>query len=137
MEKDLISIIVPIYNEEKYIKKCVSTIISQEYSNWELLLINDGSTDGTYSIIETLSKIDPRIKVINQENCGAIKTRIKGILLAKGEYITFVDADDFLNENYLIDLISGTKNNKVDLVIYGSFQNVSKRGFLQDTIIKK
>lgn len=105
LENKKISIIVPIYNNEKYIDKCVESVLCQTYENWELILINDGSTDNSLSVCEKYKK-DCRVKVVSQENSGVSATRNKGIELATGEYITFIDSDDYVSNDYCSLLLS-------------------------------
>lgn len=105
LENEKISIIVPVYNNEKYIDKCVESVLCQIYKNWELILINDGSTDNSLSVCEKYKK-DCRVKVVSQENSGVSATRNKGIELATGEYITFIDSDDYVSNDYCTLLLS-------------------------------
>ena len=94
--KDLISVIVPVYNVEKYIGKCVESIERQTYDNLEIILVDDGSTDTSGLICEELARKDKRIRVFHQDNKGLSEARNKGLEKAKGEYIGFVDADDVI-----------------------------------------
>lgn len=96
-ENDLISIIVPVYNVENYLQRCIDSIVNQSYCNIEVLLINDGSTDGSLAICNENAKKDGRIIVINQNNHGLAFVRNKGLSIAKGEYVMFVDSDDFID----------------------------------------
>lgn len=114
-----ISIIVPIYNAEKWLEKCVNSIIEQSYSNIEILLMNDGSTDKSLEICKKFENIDNRIRVIDKENEGVSKTRNLGIEKATGQYIKFVDSDDWLEKNTCEELIKTIKEEKTDLVICG------------------
>ncbi|WP_426355796.1 glycosyltransferase [Latilactobacillus sakei] len=107
MNLKLISIVIPCYNVEKYIEKCIYSIIGQDYNNFEIILVDDGSTDETLELITKLSYLDDRIKVIHQDNKGRSIARNKGIALSKGEYITFVDSDDYVAPTYLSDLMFG------------------------------
>lgn len=95
----LISIIVPIYNVEKYVEKCILSIISQTYKNLQIILIDDGSTDKSGEICDRYAKIDARIQVIHQQNEGLVRARKEGLKRAKGQYIGFVDGDDYIDEN--------------------------------------
>ena len=95
--KDLISVIVPVYNVKNYLEKCLDSIINQTYKNLEIILINDGSTDESLDICYMYEKKDKRIKVYNQENHGLSYTRNRGIELARGKYIGFVDSDDVIS----------------------------------------
>ena len=94
-----ISIIVPVYNVEKYLKKCVDSILGQTFTDFELLLIDDGSTDNSGSICDELAKTDNRIKVIHKENGGLSDARNIGIEVAKGDFIGFIDSDDYIDED--------------------------------------
>ena len=107
MKNNLISIIVPIYNSENYIKKCLDSILAQTYSNLEVILIDDGSTDNSYNICKDYQKKDNRIVLLQQKNAGVSRARNHGLEVAKGEYIGFVDSDDLLDENWyvILDLI--------------------------------
>ena len=96
-----ISVIVPIYNVEDYLGECIESIINQDYHDFELLLINDGSTDNSLSICEKWKQQDSRIKVFSKENGGPSAARNFGLAKALGNYITFVDADDYVSKDYL------------------------------------
>lgn len=96
-----ISVIIPIYNSEKYITRCIKSILAQTCSDFELLLIDDGSNDRSPAICDAFSQIDSRIKVLHIENNGVSNARNLGIKESKGEYITFIDSDDYVPENYL------------------------------------
>lgn len=117
--KDLVSIIVPVYEVKKYLKKCIESLINQTYTNLEILLIDDGSTDGSSNICNDYAIIDKRIQVIHKENEGVSKARNKGIEIAKGDYITFVDADDYIDTHYIETLYNDCIINKSDISIIG------------------
>lgn len=99
MMKRKYSVIVPVYNVEKYINECLSSLINQTYKNIEIVVINDGSSDNSLSLIEEYSRIDDRIRVIDQKNMGLGYTRNVGIDNAVGDYILFVDSDDYISLN--------------------------------------
>lgn len=99
-----ISIIIPVYNADKFIDRCVDSIISQDYGDWEVILINDGSNDNSENICKRYSTQDNRIKIINQRNSGALAARYTGFKHAKGQFLIFVDADDWLLPNALSTL---------------------------------
>ena len=106
--KKTISVVVPAYNAEAYIERCLNSVLAQTYKQIDLIVINDGSTDGTKTVVEKISKEDGRVRLISIENAGVSHARNVGIDNARGEYITFVDADDFIdNEMYehLMNLI--------------------------------
>lgn len=113
---ELISVIVPVYNAEKYIKKCIESIISQTYQNMELILINDGSKDLSLQICEEFAKKDQRIKVYDRANGGASAARNTGLTKARGDYIVFVDSDDFVTSKYLENLYLAAKIGNYDIV---------------------
>ena len=111
--KELISIIVPVYNVEKYLSKCIESLLYQSYENLEILLIDDGSTDNSLQICKEYAQKDTRIVFIQKQNEGVLKTRNLGIELAKGAYIGFVDADDWIEQEMfekLYDLIQTTSS---------------------------
>lgn len=101
----MISVIVPVYNTEKYLKKCADCILSQTYRDYELILVNDGSTDSSPTICDHYANLDKRIRVLHRENRGPSIARNEGALEATGEYITFIDSDDFVSSHYLQTLI--------------------------------
>lgn len=97
----MLSVIVPVYNAEEYLRKCIDSILYQTYSDLELLLINDGSTDSSGAVCDEYARRDERVRVIHKENGGVSSTRNLGLDLAQGEWITFVDADDWIeHETY-------------------------------------
>lgn len=108
--KWLISIIIPIYNAEKYILKLTETLINQTYKNIEIILVNDGSTDNSLKICNELEKKDDRIKVIDKENGGVSSARNKGIEVSNGDYVTFIDADDNIGENYIKKMVENIED---------------------------
>lgn len=112
-----ISIIVPIYNAEKTLERCIKSLINQSYKNIEIILINDGSSDRSLNICNTYRKVDKRIKVITQNNMGVSLTRNNGIENSTGAYIGFIDADDFINEKYYEKLHNEMTEKNADLAI--------------------
>lgn len=100
-----ISVIVPIYNADKFLSKCIDSLIHQSYRDLQIILINDGSTDDSLSIAEAYAKGDSRIEVYSQANQGQSAARNKGLEYAKGEYVSFVDADDYIDEDYYAYLL--------------------------------
>ncbi len=111
----LISVIVPIFNVEKYLKKCVDSIITQTYKNLEIILVDDGSPDNCGVICDEYEKKDSRIRVIHKENRGPAEARNVGIDICKGEYISFVDSDDFVSERYIEILYESIIRNEADI----------------------
>ena len=112
----LISILIPIYNNEKYIEQCVNSIISQTYKNIEIICINDGSTDNTKEILENLQKKDKRIKIINKKNTGYGNSLNIAIQSAKGEYIAIIESDDHIKNTMLETLLKYIKEDETDIV---------------------
>lgn len=126
---DLISVIVPIYNSEKYLERCIQSILNQSYRNIELILVNDGSKDGSLDICKKYSKCDSRIKIINKENQGVAAARNSGIEISSGEYIAFVDSDDHINENLYQELM-GRVGDGIDVIALSSYSiNQSEKLF--------
>lgn len=113
----LISIIIPVYNAEKYIEECIKSLCTQTLKDCEFIFINDGSKDSSRNIIEKYSHIDSRVKLMNQENQGVSIARNEGIRLAKGEYVGFVDADDFIEDDMLEVLYKEISEKNIDLII--------------------
>ena len=97
----LITVIVPIYNVENYLKKCLNSIINQQYKKLEILLIDDGSTDLSGKIADEYAVKDNRIKVVHKENGGLSDARNYGLKIMTGEYVTFIDSDDYVTEDYI------------------------------------
>ena len=118
-----VSVIVPIYNAEKYLKRCIDSILNQTFKDFEVILINDGSTDSSLEICNIYVASDNRIHVINQQNRGVSVARNNGIVYSKGEYITFVDSDDFLEPDALNVMYCAIRNG-YDLVC-ASYRRVS------------
>ena len=115
--KELISIIVPIYNTDCYLRQCLDSIINQSYKNFEVLLVNDGSVDDSAMICKEFAEKDSRIRYFEKENGGVSSARNLGLKNVKGNYITFVDSDDWIEENYLEVLYNVLKENEVDVAI--------------------
>ena len=114
---DLISIIIPVYKVEKYLPECVESILNQTYKNFELILVDDGSPDNSGKMCDEFAEKDSRIKVIHKENGGVSSARNIGLDNASGEYITFIDSDDFVDKRYLEVLYSTSKENDTDISI--------------------
>lgn len=116
-KRPLISIIVPVYKVEQYLERCIESIINQTYKNLEIILVDDGSPDSCGIICDEYSKKDKRIKVIHKENGGLSDARNKGIENATGKYITFIDSDDYIDENYTSILYEVISKNNADMAI--------------------
>lgn len=114
-EKDKITVIIPVYNVENYLERCLKSILYNTYTNLEIICVNDGSTDNSKKILEDYSQRDKRVVVINKKNAGVSSARNAGVKIATGEYIAFVDSDDWIHEKYFEYLIRGIDT--ADLVI--------------------
>lgn len=108
-----ISVIIPVYNSEKYIKKCVMSVINQSYSKWELILVDDGSVDASPFICNQFATNDPRIRLIHQSNAGPGAARNRGICEATGDYVVFIDSDDYIDMDYFKLLVPKAKKSDV------------------------
>lgn len=123
-----ISIIVPVYNAQYYVQECIEGVIKQSFTNWELILINDGSTDSSREICEKYIQEDSRIKLINKDNSGVSASRNIGLDLAQGEYIIFLDADDYWYDDTILNkLVSLADANQLD-IIRGEYKAVTEQG---------
>lgn len=120
-----LSVIVPIFNGEKYLNKCIQSILKQKKESMEIILVDDGSTDGSLDICKEFEDKDNRIKVIHQENLGPIQARRNGLLASMGSYVTFVDADDWIDEN-TYSTLEDEMLNGTDLILFGKV--VEKEG---------
>lgn len=113
----LVSVVIPVYNVQNYIKKCLDSVLAQSYKNLELILVDDGSKDDSGSICDTYALKDDRIKVIHKKNGGLSDARNVGIEQAGGEYITFIDSDDFVAENMIELLYKSMEEHQADVAI--------------------
>lgn len=116
-DNPLVSVIVPVYNVEKYLKKCIESIINQTYKNIEIILVDDGSTDNSDKICDEFSLKDSRIKVIHKKNGGLSDARNAGLDIMSGEWVVFVDSDDFGSKYYVENLFFLTQKYNVDIAI--------------------
>lgn len=121
MNDPLISLIIPCYNVERTVSKCLNSVTKQIYKNLEIIIINDGSTDRTLEIIKQFQKEDSRLIVINQKNSGVSKARNLGIQSATGQYICFVDSDDWIEKDYCSSLLHSITTNGADISIAEAF----------------
>lgn len=131
----LISVIVPIYNAERYLKHCIESLITQTEPNIEIILINDGSTDKSLVIANEYAKKDSRITVINQVNSGPSDARNKGIDLSQGKYLSFIDADDWVEIGMYKEMLNQVHDQKVD-IIYSNKRIVFKNTSIEHSPLK-
>lgn len=135
----MISVIIPAYNVENYIRRCVESILAGSYEDFEIIIIDDGSGDGTLNQCRELAERDARIKVYTQNNRGVGKTRNRGLELASGDYIAFVDADDYVSEDYLSEMNTIIDETGVDWVAcaYNYISRRSARKVIKKTVFSE
>jgi len=121
----MVSIIIPVYNAEMYLKDTLKSIMNQTYKNLEIIIINDGSTDNSQNILEKFASVDNRIKIINQQNMGQAISRNKGIKKSKGEFILFVDSDDFIDVETVQICLEKIEDNNI--VVFGVNQIIDNK----------
>ena len=118
-----ISVVIPVYNGEKYLKECINSVLNQPYNDIEIIAINDGSKDNSVNILNKVAQTDKRLNVIDQKNHGVAYTRNKGIDIATGNYIVFLDQDDMWVTDFLTeDVINEIKQEKCDMVSFAYYQ---------------
>lgn len=133
----MVSVIIAVFNKEKYLNKCISSVLQQTYQDFEIVLVNDGSTDGSNEIIKKYTLNFPgKVTNIEKENGGVSSARNSGISIAKGKYITFLDADDYIEKHYLEILVAVAEKNCCDVVCSGQYK-VSENGEIIHKIVYK
>ena len=132
MDDQLVSVIVPIYKVEPYLKKCIDSIVNQTYRNLEIILVDDGSPDNCPAICDEYAARDPRVKVIHKENGGQAEARNFGMKAAKGDYFLFVDADDYMDVSGIGELYGIAKAEYADIVIADTI-SVNEDGIILDS----
>lgn len=115
----LVTIIIPVYNTKKYLRDCVESVLSQTYHNLEIILIDDGSTDGSEKIVDDYAKTDKRIKVIHQKNQGQSSARNIGIQKATGDYVSFIDSDDKIKPSFIANLLTPFQEENTAISVCG------------------
>ena len=125
--KPKVSVILPIYNQEKYVSKALDSLNVQTLKDAEFICINDGSTDNTLSILNEYAQKDSRIKIINQKNQGTGRARNNGLKVAQGEYIAFLDPDDWMERDALESLYKKSKEQDCDMLIF-NFKRIDEDG---------
>ncbi len=132
MKEPLVSIIIPIYNVEKHLKKCLDSVLSQTYRNIEIILINDGSTDNSGHIADEYSRHHDNISVIHTNNGGLSRARNIGIERASGDWISFIDSDDYVSRDFILKILDYDINNNADIATC-KFQIVNKNGKIRSS----
>lgn len=112
----LISIIIPVYNVEQYLDECMASVLEQTYTNLEIILVDDGSKDGSSYLCDTYAEKDSRVQVIHKENGGLVSAWMAGVQMAKGDYLAFVDSDDWIDLNMIEGLVKCTDVNKLEII---------------------
>lgn len=136
MRKGIVSVVLPIYNVEKYLNRCVESVVNQSYKNLEIILVDDGSPDNCPALCEDWAKKDSRIKVVHKENAGLGYARNTGIENATGEYICFFDSDDYIALDAIEKAYSCISENEAEMVLFG-FCNVDSSGKIKKCTIPK
>lgn len=127
-----LSIIIPVYNAAKYIKQCMDSILRQSYQDFKVILVDDGSSDGSASMLENIVGADPRFTILRQQNGGASAARNSGLEQVNTPFLTFVDIDDYIDENYLESLLQPVlQDENIDFVVQG-FKRVNSEGLIVD-----
>lgn len=126
----MISIIVPVYNVEKYLRQCLDSIQQQSFTDWEAILVDDGSSDASPEICDQYAKEDRRFRVVHQENQGSSKARANGIKEAKGDWFAFVDSDDYVEADYLSSMMSAAEKSHADVVVSAYYSNYGEKADL-------
>ena len=132
MKKNIITVIIPVYNSEKYLEKTIKSILEQTYNNYELILIDNGSTDNSAEICKKYQEKDKRVKFYIQSKKGVSNARNMGIEKATGEFICFVDSDDYVKNDYLSYLYAGISENNADIIISGHTRVNNEREVLEE-----
>lgn len=115
MHNTLVSVIIPVYNVEKYLCRCLDSVLSQNYPNFEIILVDDGSTDDSGDICDEYARKDSRIKLIHKKNGGSSDARNKGLGMVSGDYLTFIDSDDYVHEDYVSKMLEACEANNCEI----------------------
>lgn len=132
----MITVVVPVYNIEQYIDRCVQSIVEQTYSSLEIILVDDGSTDKSNILCDKWAQKDKRIRVLHKKNGGLSSARNAGIDVAHGSYITFVDGDDYIEPNMYETMLSELKKHKADIVCAGRFTHIGEKQIKEEYTIE-
>ena len=128
MEDIKISVIIPVYNTEKFLEKCLNSVLNQTLKEIEIIVVNDGSRDNSLEIIKKFKKEDNRIVLLNEQNGGSSFARNKGLETAKGKYFYFIDSDDYLEENTMFEeLYNKCENDNLDIVVFDYYNDFGNR----------
>lgn len=131
----MVSVIIPIFNVEKYLRQCLDSVVSQSYQDLEIILIDDGSSDGSSEICDIYQNSDSRIRVVHQENRGQAESRNRGLSLAGGEYVYFLDSDDVLDKEALEQLVGCIEREHADIVLFDAdtlFEDFDDKNYFEN-----
>lgn len=128
MNSPFISVIIPCYNVAALVERCIRSLSDQKFSDFEIIAVDDGSTDDTLSVLSDLTVCEPRLRVISQHNSGASAARNRGLAEATGRWVTFIDSDDYVSFDYLLDFITMVNRHNADLVFQGATINDVRSG---------
>ncbi|MBR2510727.1 MAG: glycosyltransferase family 2 protein, partial [Alphaproteobacteria bacterium] len=117
-EKPLVTVIIPVYNVERYLRRCLDSLLRQTFQNWHAICVNDGSTDNSLEILQEYAMRDMRFEIINKKNGGSSEARNTGMKYARGEYILFVDSDDFIHDQTLELMVGTIKQKRADMALF-------------------
>ena len=137
MDKPLVSVIIPVYNVEKYLKECIDSVLNQTYDNFEIILVDDGSTDSSGKICDEYSSKDARITVIHKKNEGQSVARNKGIERSSGDWLYFPDSDDYIADDMFETLLKKAVTEKADIVIFDAYSFSDDGGKVRQSYISK
>lgn len=126
----MISIIIPVYKTERYLRQCMDSVCGQSYRDLEIIAVNDGSPDGSRAILEEYQARDSRIRVINQENAGLSAARNAGLAIASGEYLLFLDSDDWMDTDTCEKAVASAKEHHADIVMWSYYREYGKQHFI-------
>lgn len=133
----LVSVIIPVYNAEKYLAECLESVISQTLNDIEIICVNDGSTDNSLKILRDFGKKDVRLKIVDQQNKGVSAARNAGLTIVSGKYISFVDGDDWLHEEFLEKLVNAAEKYNAEMVISDFLTEVNGKFYRRTNSFKK
>lgn len=130
----LVSVVIPIYNAEQYLKQCIDSVTGQTYRNLEIILVDDGSTDSCPELCDAYAAVDRRVVVVHRENGGLVSARKAGVAVARGEYITFVDADDWIDLEAYEAILKRMAARNVDMILYGLVEEYGERSVEKENL---
>ena len=117
-EKPVITVIIPVYNVERYLRRCLDSVLRQTFQNWHAICVNDGSTDNSLEILQEYATRDPRFEIINKKNGGSSDARNTGMKHARGEYVLFLDSDDFIHDQTMELMLAAIKSKRADMAMF-------------------